>query len=921
MILCRWLVAAFFVLASPLQAEQAAHVFFFGNSLVLDEAGGDEASVPHWLARMAAAGGQSFAADGTTGTVEDFARALPPASDWRIGGVARLMSDNPRSFRMAGFDTLVLAPPNDRQENADDTTAELIRRTFDWAGRQGLRRFFLYEGWAAMASPGPFPPDGQALEDWQTRSAGSYDSWYRDLVSQLRDALPEARIGLVPVARVMAELSGEGALAGIEAGDLFLDAAPRGTPSAYLLAAMVTWSALHDGPAPVIDLPDSIIPALRDDYPAIAEAIWLHLAGAVAPEDATLQPPETGFADPSLAFGLNAISDWSSQMPFLDVMKTARPWIGHLPGQWGGVGPEDLRAGGFLSPEGWPVAVPEGVEALETLILTDLSADADDAAGRYVVTWAGEGTLELTGRAYNTETGDHEIRFSFTPGPGLVGIRISALDPEDPIRDISVIREDRLDLARAGVVFNPDFIAVVQDARMVRFMDWMATNNSAQVTWADRPRPGDATWAAQGVPVEVMVDLANRIGADPWFTLPHMADDDYVGQFAQYVHDHLDPRLKAHAEWSNEVWNFIFQQAHWATEQARTRWGDGADGDAWMQLAGTRAAEVADIWAGVFADDPGRLVRVVGVHTGWRGLEEPLLEAPRRQAEGLPPPAASFDAYAVSGYFGGEIGAEDFAPTLRGWIAGGTATQQVTRALREGSLREVTSELWPYHARVASGLGLTLLMYEGGSHLAGHGAVTEDEEITRFFTSYSYSPEMAGLYAEVLGAWRDLGRDVPTGPFNAFVDIAPPSRWGSWGARRHTGDVNPRWATLAAWNSLPFGGDRDNDTFLHGVLRRADAGGAGGGAAGGMIEGTSRADILIGGADDVVIISGGGDDLIAGGAGHSTVILPGRAEDWTPAHDGTALWMIGAAGEVRMVDVEEIGFADDPDAILRVDVP
>src|SRR5690606_8293459 len=142
------------------------------------------------------------------------------------------------------------------------------------------------------------------------------------------------------------------------------------------------------------------------------------------------------------------------------------------------------------------------------------------------------------------ETGDHEMRFSFTPGPGLVGVRVSAVDPDDPIRDIRMIREDRLDLARAGVVFNPDFIAVVQDVRMVRFMDWMATNNSTQATWTDRPRPGDATWASHGVPVEVMVDLANRIGADPWFTLPHMADDDYVRQFAQHVHNRLDPRLK-----------------------------------------------------------------------------------------------------------------------------------------------------------------------------------------------------------------------------------------------------------------------------------------------------------------------------------------------------------------------------------------
>ncbi len=913
MILRLWLIAAAFVLASPLQAERAAHVFFFGDDRIFHEGGGDEAAVPYWLARMADARGLAFTADGVTGTLDDFARDLPPGSDWRIEGVERLMSDNPRSFRMAGFDTLVLAPPGDMQEE-DGTAVDLIHRTFDWAGRQGLRQFLLYEGWPEPGHNGSFPPDDKALAGWRTWSAGGYDAWHLDLVLQLGEALPEARIGMIPVARIMAELMAEGPLAGLGADDLFLDATPRGTPSAYLLAAMVTWSTLHDGPAPVIALPDSIAPALRDDYPAIADAIWLALAGAVAPEGTTLQPPETGFADPSLAFGLNGVSDWSTQMPFLDVMKTARPWLGHLPGRWGGVEPEDLRAGGFLSPEGWPLAIPEGVESLETLVLTDLPVEADDAAGRYVLTWAGEGALELTGRARDVETGDHEMRFSFTPGPGLVGVRVSAVDPDDPIRDIRMIREDRLDLARAGVVFNPDFIAVVQDVRMVRFMDWMATNNSTQATWTDRPRPGDATWASHGVPVEVMVDLANRIGADPWFTLPHMADDDYVRQFAQHVHNRLDPRLKVHAEWSNEVWNFIFDQAHWAMDQARARWGEGADGDAWMQFAGTRAAEVADIWAEVFADDPDRLVRVIGVHTAWLGLEGPLLDAPRRQAEGLPPPAESFDAYAVTGYFGLDLAEDGLAPELRAWISDGTAAERLTAAVREQGLHDLVTTFWPHHADVVARRGYQLLMYEGGTHLVGLGSVVEDETITQFLTGYNYGPEVATLYADLLGAWRDLGHEVPTGPFNAFVDIAAPTRWGSWGARRHTGDVNPRWATLAAWNSLPFGGNRDADAFLHGILRRAGNGG-------GMLEGTAGADILIGGTGADVIVAGGGDDLIAGGTGHARVILPGRADDWTPAHDGEAMWMIGAAGEVRMVDVEEIGFADEPESILRVEAP
>ncbi len=58
-----------------------------------------------------------------------------------------------------------------------------------------------------------------------------------------------------------------------------------------------------------------------------------------------------------------------------------------------------------------------------------------------------------------------------------------------------------------------------------------------------------------GMPVEVMVKLANKLNVDPWFCLPHLCTDDYVTQFATYVRDHLNSNLVAYYELSNEVWN------------------------------------------------------------------------------------------------------------------------------------------------------------------------------------------------------------------------------------------------------------------------------------------------------------------------------------------------------------------------------
>jgi hypothetical protein len=205
------------------------------------------------------------------------------------------------------------------------------------------------------------------------------------------------------------------------------------------------------------------------------------------------------------------------------------------------------------------------------------------------------------------------------------------------------------------------------------------------------------------------------------------------------------------------------------------------------------------------------------VHTGWPGLEEAILFGANATAALGDTPAAHFDAYAVTGYFGYELGVPD---TLKSYLdsaelaasADGKASGLSRVALREyvkahrftgvseraaaivkmGTLKNLTEELWPYHAEVARSAGLDLLMYEGGTHAAPVGEATEDERLVQFLSAFNYSTEMGTLYAEAMDAWTKVGGQS----FNAFVDVAPPSRWGSWGALRHLNDDNPRWQSL-----------------------------------------------------------------------------------------------------------------------------
>lgn len=555
--------------------------------------------------------------------------------------------------------------------------------------------------------------------------------------------------------------------------------------------------------------------------------------------------------NPSMGFGLSEIVDWSTELPFIDVMKTARTWTGHLPGQWGGWYQAEFAEGGYLDENGWLKAIPPEVTAVELVLLTQLPAGATSTEGRYRLTYEGSGAIEVysVGQRWTGEKG--EVWFYAKPGDNMVSIKISATDPKktgDYIRNISVVKQENIAAFEAGVKFNPVWLNHIQDARLVRFMDWMQTNNSTQSDWNSRPRLSDYTYTLRGAPLEVMVELANQIGADPWFTMPHLATDHYMECFAKAVHASLRSDLKAHVELSNEVWNWMFMQARWAEEGGVVRWGQA---EKWVQFYAVRAMDMARIWDSVYAADADdRLVKVITTHTGWLGLEIDILTPPLWIAENPVEnvdAAHLFDAYAITGYFGFSLG-DGKADKVREWIA--TSVQKATEdavaqglsgdaqadyvaqhrfdlALemagnelndgsvsgdKSGSLSEFLNEVLPHHAEVARKFDLDLIMYEGGSHVVGIGANVDDQVLADFYVALNYSPQMARLYERLMSAWKTNGGTV----FTAYTDIAPPSKWGSWGALRHLDDNNPRWDALVDFNKSNPGWweERGTGSFL-----------------------------------------------------------------------------------------------------------
>ncbi|MGH1412303.1 MAG: calcium-binding protein [Pelagimonas sp.] len=962
--------------AALAQERDASSVYFFGNSLVhhLSEED-DHTNVPHWLNEMAKAAGKEFAVEGQWGFLRNFSEGLPPAPNWSFSGVKGAGRGD---FGNVDFDAVVVTPANFVQYQKPDAPYEgdnpsnesplgAMIKVFDWVHAESPNaRLFVYEGWAEMGSiTGSFPPNARGLRRYHTFNQGDYHAWYEGLIGTLAVTRPAQNVQLIPVASILSKLLADGGvLEGLPAQALYSDDAPHGTPSLYLLAAMVTYASLYnDMPPAEFRPPTTLHPDLVDEFAAVAEAIWQDIpkvqaseqtpvpsapqSDAEQPETITVELPRrlavtlppsgarpTGV--PVLGLGLNGISDWSTQHPFLDLMKSARGWVGHKGSQWGAVSTEELRAGGFLDENGWPTSLPDGVSALEAVLLTEQPEEAKSLSGRYLVSYEGQGQLRLTGRAKRAKYSDGQIAFTYSPGEGLVGLQITEIDASDPIRNIVILREEHVDMYEAGALFNPAWIEKIQDMRSIRFMDWMLTNGSPVIGWDDRPRFSDASWTQWGVPLEVMIRLANHIGADPWFTLPHMANDDYVRQFAQTVQRGLDPRLKVHVEYSNEVWNHIFPQAAWARDQATGLWGESDTG--WMQFYGMRAAQIMNIWSEVYGDTAeDQLVRVVTTHTGWPGLEEDILRAPLAFLQLGAFPQDSFDAYAVTGYFGYELGSPEMAKTMNAWLdqseevaikAGESqglrrvslreyvkrarfeaAIAPVTLALEDGSLRELTEEIFPYQAAVARKAGLRLVMYEGGTHVTAHGAQVNDDRLTAFMTEFNYTPEMANLYELLLGGWVRAGGTM----FNAFVDVAPATKWGSWGALRHLDDKNPRWDMLMAFNAAAPGEweQRDIAAFGNGITRIAGTGNQ-------RLQGTAHEDVLIAGSGNDTLVSGGGSDVMHGGPGTDKALLPGKPADYRFEQTGTQFLAHRETVTIRMSGVEELLFEGAAGQSLQV---
>jgi hypothetical protein len=454
-------------------------------------------------------------------------------------------------------------------------------------------------------------------------------------------------------------------------------------------------------------------------------------------------------------FGVNldGLFDWSRTWMFVDAFKQSRPWS---PGRLGSGSPppgEPLS----IDAHGTLTSLQAGQSAV-TYIFT--GSEGHYPAGPYLARYDGEGQLNWRGDATVLSSSPGEILLDVRPRRG-VHLAVTRTNPADPIRNIRLYMPG-FHSEKERPRFHPIFIERLRPFSTLRFMDLQRTNNSVLSRWSQRPTPEDSTQAgAKGVALEHLMELVRELDVDPWFCMPHMADDHFVRRFAELVRKTLPADRKVYIEYSNEVWNSMFEQARFAREKGLALGLSKNEQEAQLRFYAQRSIEIFRIWEDVFGGHE-RLTRVLSSHFAnpW-AIETTLSWRDAYQAA---------DALALAPYFGRRFGGPEAAPKIDGW-----GPERLLDALED----EVT-ELLPkirLAAHAAQSRGMELLAYEAGQHLAGRGGRQNDAALTSLFLATNRHPRMKPLYQRYLRGWQRNGG----GLMMLFSFVSKPSKWGSWG--------------------------------------------------------------------------------------------------------------------------------------------
>lgn len=348
-------------------------------------------------------------------------------------------------------------------------------------------------------------------------------------------------------------------------------------------------------------VPDASVTDEERAEAAEAEAEARGEAAGTSADSAEEAPVRAAMLAPAgapLGVNLEGVTDWSRMQPFVDLMKSARPW-GTVDAPW--------DEGAQVDARGWPTGDAAAVVSVRTV-------EPGDEGKAYAYITPGVYKLKFLGRANVTLTASPNVEIrnqqyyattNTTTAEVVVGQRASQLmlafrNTSGGVRNVSL----RTPGYASTAVFTNQFKQAMEPFQVVRFMDFLHTNNNPVRRWNQRTLPTSGSQASsKGAAYEYAIQIANQLGKDIWINIPANADDNFVRSLAQLLKRKLKPGRIVYVEYSNELWNFIFSQA---TDNMEAAVNEAVAGDTTLTngqrctraMFASSTGECSSYWAG-----------------------------------------------------------------------------------------------------------------------------------------------------------------------------------------------------------------------------------------------------------------------------------------------------------------------------------
>lgn len=477
-----------------------------------------------------------------------------------------------------------------------------------------------------------------------------------------------------------------------------------------------------------------------------------------------------------LGVNLEGAADWNVAWPLNDIMKCSRTFFTQNT-EWVEGGKNEWDTGYIgqipMGDHGYPLELPVTINGAEApqMITTVWANTSAMPEGDYPVYYDGEGEIGFGLDATGEVVGEGRMVMHLRPQDNIASMFILKSSAEDPIRNIRIY----LPGADPEELFNPVFLDNCAPFAAIRFMDWGATNFSPLEDWGDRAKPEDITFTTgKGFPYEYMIELANTLHKDIWICIPHRANDEYIREMAELFGDGLDPDLNLYVEYSNEVWNWMFDQAQYLLNE-------GDQEVDWPERCVPIIENALDVFYENWTGDPLQVKRVLGVQAGYYDVSE-------RIALNMSP--GSFDLIAPTAYFGLN---EEAIKELE--EAGSGADIDLMKRLAEEAVVEMGAEIKGI-ADLCNRLGVGMAYYEAGQHLTPEPFGSE-QDYNPALVDFQHDPAMYDIYMSLFEELEQIKveKNGDTTLCMLFsLTSADSGQYGSWGLLTNIfGDIDPEY--------------------------------------------------------------------------------------------------------------------------------